>query len=411
MKINFTAIKDKFFSCKIKSAECVPLKDMGLMDHLEKIVTLSQKYGIDKCQNKGKIHFDYTTKKLGINNIQAILFSHFMEMSNDSRIMVSEIAQSIKCSTIRILKYLNDCEELEKKRLIRCSRDGSSISFRVPRDVRDSLRKYNEFRPERRENLSIGRFFSILKKLFEERDTKELSSSTLYIELNDLIKMNMHLEFCKKIMSCNLNWSDLVLLICFCHLAGNNDDNYIGDHDLEFLDDSLDDVDGFDFTINKLELTDSSHNLIKGNYVEFANDGGFKDSEHWKLTDEAKRDLLTELKGKKNFKKNMVLFNNIQYKKMFYNQREAIEVEKLSSLLQEDHFLEIQNRLDDKGMRKGFACLFSGGPGTGKTETAYQIARLTKRNIMAVDISATKSCWYGESEKKIKEIFDNYRHA
>jgi SpoVK/Ycf46/Vps4 family AAA+-type ATPase len=30
---------------------------------------------------------------------------------------------------------------------------------------------------------------------------------------------------------------------------------------------------------------------------------------------------------------------------------------------------------------------------------------------MAVDISATKSCWYGESEKKIKEIFDNYRHA
>jgi SpoVK/Ycf46/Vps4 family AAA+-type ATPase len=58
-----------------------------------------------------------------------------------------------------------------------------------------------------------------------------------------------------------------------------------------------------------------------------------------------------------------------------------------------------------------FTCLFSGAPGTGKTETAYQIARLTKCNIMAVDISATKSCWYGESEKNIKEIFDNYRHA
>jgi SpoVK/Ycf46/Vps4 family AAA+-type ATPase len=62
-------------------------------------------------------------------------------------------------------------------------------------------------------------------------------------------------------------------------------------------------------------------------------------------------------------------------------------------------------------MRKGFACLFSGAPGTGKTETAYQIARETKRNIMMVDISQTKSCWYGESEKKIKEIFDNYRNA
>jgi len=31
-------------------------------------------------------------------------------------------------------------------------------------------------------------------------------------------------------------------------------------------------------------------------------------------------------------------------------------------------------------MRKGFACLFSGTPGTGKTETAYQIARETGRN-------------------------------
>jgi SpoVK/Ycf46/Vps4 family AAA+-type ATPase len=62
-------------------------------------------------------------------------------------------------------------------------------------------------------------------------------------------------------------------------------------------------------------------------------------------------------------------------------------------------------------MHKGFACLFSGYPGTGKTETAYQIARMTGRDLMAVDIAETKSCWYGESEKKIKEVFDSYRTA
>jgi SpoVK/Ycf46/Vps4 family AAA+-type ATPase len=203
----------------------------------------------------------------------------------------------------------------------------------------------------------------------------------------------------------------MVLFSCFCHLAGNNNDDCIGERDFEFLDDSMDDIDGFDSSMNIINLRDGSHNLIERNYVEFANNGGFKDLEHWKLTDKVKKDLLTELKGKKNFKENMILFNKIQCKKMFYNQREAIEVEKITSLLQEDNFSKIQNRLDDKGMRKGFACLLSGGPGTGKTETAYQIARLTKRNIMVVDISSTKSCWYGESEKKIKEIFDNYRHA
>jgi hypothetical protein len=411
MKLDFTAIKDNFFSFGVKPDERVPLKDMCLMDHLEKVVGLSQKYGIDKCQNKGKIHIDYIAQKLDINNIQAVLFSHFMERCGDDYITVSNIAESINCSTVRILKYLNECEELEKKRLIRCSKDNGGIAFRVPRDVRDSLRKYNEFRPERRENLSIGRFFSVLKKFFNERKEKELSSSALYTELQDLINMNMHLGFCKKIISYNLNWSDLVLLVCFCHLAGNNDDNCIGEYDLEFLDDDLDDIDGFDFTTNKLYLTEGSHNLIERNYVEFADNGGFIDPEHWKLTDNAKNELLAELTGKKDFKKNMILFNKIKCKKMVYNPREGAEIEKLTSLLKKDNFFKIQKRLEGKGMRKGFACLFSGSPGTGKTETAYQIARLTKRNIMAVDISSTKSRWYGGSEKKIKEIFDNYRHA
>jgi SpoVK/Ycf46/Vps4 family AAA+-type ATPase len=94
---------------------------------------------------------------------------------------------------------------------------------------------------------------------------------------------------------------------------------------------------------------------------------------------------------------------------MYYNPREAIEIRQLTSLLQEENFCKILERLDSKGMRKGFACLFSGAPGTGKTETAYQIARETKRNIMMVDISETKSMWYGESEKKIKEVFDAYK--
>jgi SpoVK/Ycf46/Vps4 family AAA+-type ATPase len=96
---------------------------------------------------------------------------------------------------------------------------------------------------------------------------------------------------------------------------------------------------------------------------------------------------------------------------MYYNKKEGDAIEKLTSLLQEENYQKIVNRLDGKNMRKGFTCLFSGGPGTGKTETVYQIARETKRNIFMVDISETKSMWYGESEKRIKQIFDSYRSA
>ena len=65
--------------------------------------------------------------------------------------------------------------------------------------------------------------------------------------------------------------------------------------------------------------------------------------------------------------------------------------------------------MEKSGMRRGFACLFYGAPGTGKTETVYQIAHSTGRDIFMVDISETKSMWYGESEKRVKKIFDTYR--
>ena len=63
----------------------------------------------------------------------------------------------------------------------------------------------------------------------------------------------------------------------------------------------------------------------------------------------------------------------------------------------------------DKGLRTGFTCLFYGSPGTGKTETVYQIARESGRDLFIVDVAQIKSCWVGESEKNIKDVFDKYK--
>jgi SpoVK/Ycf46/Vps4 family AAA+-type ATPase len=65
--------------------------------------------------------------------------------------------------------------------------------------------------------------------------------------------------------------------------------------------------------------------------------------------------------------------------------------------------------LESKGLRKGFTCLFYGAPGTGKTESVFQLARQTGRDIMQVNISQVKSMWVGQSEKNIKQLFDQYR--
>ncbi|MCL2093731.1 MAG: ATP-binding protein [Treponema sp.] len=407
MKNTISALGARFLSKFDGSVDQMRSKDMDIFDHIEKIVELAQKHGLEKCLARGKVHCSYITEKLGISPLQAVLFSLFMEHSSSNNILLSEIAETIHASQMKVIKYMTECEELEKKKLVRCSR-GDYTSYRIPREVRESLRKTNCFTPEELGNLSIEKFFIHLSKLFSERGNDELTYEALSEELLDLLNMNMHLGFCKKIMSFNLDDDNLILLLCFCHLAGNNSDDNIGFYDIEFLYEDK----GHGLS-HRTALTKGNHIFIEKNLVEHNQDDGFRNNESWKLTDHAKKELLFELDLAVNqkFLKNMILHDTIKTKRLYYNGREKKEISTLTNLLIEPNFREIQKRLDDKGMRNGFACLFSGSPGTGKTETVYQIARETGRNIMMVDLSRIKSMWVGESERRTKEVFTTYQKA
>ena len=91
------------------------------------------------------------------------------------------------------------------------------------------------------------------------------------------------------------------------------------------------------------------------------------------------------------------------------NEAEKKDVDRLATMLSEERIHEIQKQLRENNLRQGFACLFYGGPGTGKTETVLQLARATGRDIYQVNISQIKDKFVGESEKNVKQIFDRYR--
>jgi len=80
----------------------------------------------------------------------------------------------------------------------------------------------------------------------------------------------------------------------------------------------------------------------------------------------------------------------------------------LKDTLKDEKLNEIRSRLIERDLSEGVTMLFYGAPGTGKTEMAKQLARETGRDIMTVEISKTKSMWFGESEKIIKKIFSDY---
>ena len=108
-------------------------------------------------------------------------------------------------------------------------------------------------------------------------------------------------------------------------------------------------------------------------------------------------------------KKDLILSSEIKERKLFFSGRESEQLSLVGEILLEANYKSLVDRLELKGLPKGVSVLLYGNPGTGKTESAMQWARETGRDIIHVDISASKSMWYGESEKIIKDIFNRYR--
>jgi SpoVK/Ycf46/Vps4 family AAA+-type ATPase len=135
--------------------------------------------------------------------------------------------------------------------------------------------------------------------------------------------------------------------------------------------------------------------------------------DYYHFTDKAKEelfpemDLLDKCAGKKD--KSLIPYTSFAEKRLFYAPHIQSQIDRLAQLLKPEQFNQVTQRLSENGMRKGFACLFYGSPGTGKTETVNQLAIATGRDVMMVDVTQIKSCWVGESEQNIKALFDRYR--
>lgn len=383
------------------------LQKDNLLAHFEKIVTLSEKNGLTKTFfNAAKPHIKFITHILPLSPLQTVLFAHFLNRCDDQAIRMEDIAGSIKCSKIRVLQYINEFDALEQQKLICGCRERRCVSYRVPLEVISALRKNESFKPADLRNISISDFFTALETRFEQRNDNELTYDALTAELKTLVDTNMQLLFAQKLKSYHLDEEDTVLLLCFCHLFVNNDDDNI----------RFDDVDIYDHrSVSrrvKRSLEEGDHTLLNRQFIENTNQDGFGDRESFKLTDKIKQELLGELHIKQRHgasRKGLLLAQDIPRKTLIYNEKEAKQIQQLTALLHPEHFKDVQKRLADRGMRTGFACLFCGPPGTGKTETVYQVARETGRDIMLVDIAETKSMWFGESEKRVKELFDRYR--
>jgi len=381
-------------------------RELTLLQAIERVVEMAEDSKMSlEFMKKAKTEILLLSNRYGITERQAVLFCICME-KGPLRVDYNDFASFLDLNKIRVLSYANDIDALVRRRLLRYRNAKDENEFDIPNAVIRCLKHNEVYQLPTRTGLDCAGLFELLNLWFNDLCEGAISPHELREELKKLFNENRDVGFVQKMNELSLDDNNQLLLTLFCHLLVNQADDDIRFSQINNVFDCQS-----DFNNARAELRAGEHILQKYNLIEHRCEDGIADVNKYKLTENAKRNLLEEMKLNVKTEKigNMMEHDSLPQKQLFFSTDTQQQVEELGRFLQPDNYQRIQERMKEKGFRNGFACLFYGSPGTGKTETVYQLARQTGRNIMVVDVPQIKSKWVGESEKNIKALFDRYR--
>lgn len=386
------------------------IEELTLLSAINCIVTLAEDSELKESFLKKADRFiTYLSERQGISKMQAVLLALFIESSAaGNKADFSDIARYLNCNNVQVLQYKCEVDELVKKGLLRMIRNNmtGNFDYAVSQAFLDNLAKNEPFQRKSYKNASGIEFFQHFYDITHQRYEEELSTELMFEEIERLMDDNPKLTYVKALRKTRMSIENKAIITQMCrHLVLSGTESISMNH-VVFL---------FDSQHQRYDLdramSEGNHYLIKNGWVENAFSDGFKDKEEYQLTTKARETLLQgfNIKQSENKGCDVLQSDSIVKKELFFDNQVKRQLDGLAELLDEKNYQSICNRLKDKGLRQGFACLFYGAPGTGKTESVLQLAQKTGRDIMQVNISEVKSMWVGESEKNIKAIFDRYR--
>ena len=381
-------------------------KAMTLLQAIERVVELAENSKMSKdFMKKAKAEIGLLARSFGVTERQAVLFCVCME-KGPRRVDYNDLASHLDMNKISVLSYASDIDALVRRRLLKFRDVRDEDDFDIPTAVIRSLKHNEVYQLPQRKGLDCAAMFELMDQWFEDLNDDAISPNDLRDELHTLFEENPQVGFVKHLKDYRLDEEDEMMVAYFTHRLVNRDDDDIRFGDIEDLYDSK-----ADFNNAKGKLRNGEHKLQNKKLIEHKCVDGLADVTRYKLTEDAKRELLAEMKINASEEKlaDMLDASKLPQKQLFFPKDIQQQVEELDCFFQQENFQKIQERMKEKGFRYGFACLFYGSPGTGKTETVYQLARKTGRNVMVVDVPQLKSMWVGQSEKNVKALFDRYR--
>jgi 2-phosphoglycerate kinase len=169
-----------------------------------------------------------------------------------------------------------------------------------------------------------------------------------------------------------------------------------------------------DYARKRQELTESAHPLYEKEVLEKIkrDHGAIKLGAHgsW-ISNQNGKHTVTESIDLKNKTLEWSKFEKIKPKKLLYNAGILEQIELLKKVLNPQNFKKFTSQARKNGEYAGVIILLSGGPGTGKTELAKQLALETHRDLLTFQVAQQRNMYLGESEKAIQSVFDDYKRV
>lgn len=319
---------------------------------------------------------------------------------------------------MKLLKFRNDFVELyergllckNKSRFSSLQLSGTSEQFYINKLVVNSVFK-NEPVPDVLTDPNVfDNIFTLLKhlnKLAFQRSEEQISTKEIFELSKAMMDNHGHIPLIQKLelISASHEEKFMFLYIIWQFINGSG---YVNIERVytDIYDEISERFRQIHLLINK------NNNLVKEGWLDVKEAHFFGDAKI-ELPEKTK-EMLEECGIKLYYidpKSDSIIYpENILHKELIFNENEKNQFELLRSLLKEENLKNTQERLVQKALPKGVAVLLHGAPGTGKTEMVKQIAKATNRRIMKVEISQTKSMWFGDSEKIIKRIFSDYNN-
>lgn len=358
--------------------------------------------------------FQQLHEAYGLTDIQLVLLSQLLNGTGFA-MSLPQLAEELSMSLLSMLCYEEDLNALCQRHIISyrvvVEEFAQTDKYCVYSDFVHALRKNVSYVATPHSEYQIERLLQEIRSIALNANLSSGSTATpLCNELRNLIEDTRHLQFSRVIYDNRLNDHELRILLAGLDAVYHNDYN------------QFDYSDCSTFFINRsdwnyaIRRSNRCHQLCQHKkWLEFHTTEGAVSVDSFAFTRTFFEQVLPEYEYLYNQRfasrddKKLESNQGIAPKQLYYNKREEMELKQLEQLLQHAAFVEVQKRLADSGFRSGFACLFYGAAGCGKTETVLQLARSTNRSILRINPNDIQDKFVGESEKNLKHAFDRYR--